>query len=45
MNALQFAGRCECLPIRCPGRLISLENEHPILVRSNDDVKAYVNIL
>jgi hypothetical protein len=27
MNDLQFAGRYECLPIRCSGRLISLQNE------------------
>jgi hypothetical protein len=30
MNDLQFAGRRQCLPIRCSGRLISLQNEHPI---------------
>jgi hypothetical protein len=30
MNDLQFVGRYQCLPIRCSGRLISLQNEHPI---------------
>jgi hypothetical protein len=30
MNDLQFAGRYQCLPITCSGRLISLQNEHPI---------------
>jgi hypothetical protein len=30
MNALQFAGRYQCLPIRCSGRLISLQNEHAV---------------
>jgi hypothetical protein len=30
MNDLQFAGRYQCLPIRCSGRLISLRNEHSI---------------
>jgi hypothetical protein len=30
MNDLQFAGTYQCLPIRCSGRLISLQNEHPI---------------
>jgi hypothetical protein len=29
MNDLQFAGRYQCLSIRCSGRLISLQNEHP----------------
>jgi hypothetical protein len=28
MNDLQFTGRYQCLPIRCSGRLISLQNEH-----------------
>jgi hypothetical protein len=32
MNDLQFAGRYQCLQIRCSGRLISLNNEHPILL-------------
>jgi hypothetical protein len=30
MNDLQFAGRYQCLPIRCSERLTSLQNEHPI---------------
>jgi hypothetical protein len=29
MTVLQFAGRYQCLPIRCSGRLISLQNERP----------------
>jgi hypothetical protein len=33
MNDLQFVGRYQCLPIRCSGRLISLQNEHPIVFR------------
>jgi hypothetical protein len=28
MNDLQFAGKYQYLPIRCSGRLISLQNEH-----------------
>jgi hypothetical protein len=31
MNDLQFAVRCQCLPIRCSGRLISLRNKHSII--------------
>jgi hypothetical protein len=30
MNDLQFAGRYQCLPIRCSECLISLQNEHSI---------------
>jgi hypothetical protein len=30
MNDLQFAGRYQCLPVRCSGRVISLQNEHSI---------------
>jgi hypothetical protein len=30
INDLHFSGRYQCLPIRCSGRLISLQNEHPI---------------
>jgi hypothetical protein len=30
MNDLQFAGRYQCLPIRCSGRLISMQNEHSL---------------
>jgi hypothetical protein len=37
MNGLQFAGRYQCLPIRCSGRLISLHNEHSI----NTQLKAH----
>jgi hypothetical protein len=35
MNDLQFAGRFQCLPIRCSGRLMSLQNEHSIHVCTN----------
>jgi hypothetical protein len=30
MNDLHFVRRYQCLPIRCSGRLISLQNEYPI---------------
>jgi hypothetical protein len=30
MTDLQFAGRYPCLPIRCFGRLRSLQNKHPL---------------
>jgi hypothetical protein len=32
MNDLRFAGRYQCLPIGCFGRLISVQNEHSVLV-------------
>jgi hypothetical protein len=30
MNGLQFAERYQCLPIRCSGRVISLQNEYAL---------------
>jgi hypothetical protein len=33
MNDLQFAGRYQCLPIRCSVRLISLHKEHSKTIR------------
>jgi hypothetical protein len=36
MNDLHFAGRYQCLPIRCSGILISLHNEHTIYVYAYD---------
>jgi hypothetical protein len=30
MTDLQFAAIYQCLPIRCSGRLMSLQNEHSV---------------
>jgi hypothetical protein len=45
MNDLQFAVRYQCLPIRCSGRLISLQNEHFIEHAFDMFPKYYMSIL
>jgi hypothetical protein len=42
MNNLQFAGRYQCLPIRCSVRLISLQKEHPICPTAQTNVSCSV---
>jgi hypothetical protein len=43
MNDLQLAGRYQCLPIRCSGRLISLQNEHSIITTGSYRINPIAN--
>jgi hypothetical protein len=42
MNDLQFAGGYKFLVIRCSGRLISLQHEHPIYSRVHFEILTVV---